>query len=235
MKLSRAALAAALLCCASPALAQDQIAQVLAAGPPSTSVDLTALAATAGQWAIWALGAVALALVRTHVTNQGARDTLSAAILNGVNYGFNLVPGALKGKVLSVDAGSKVAAQALRYVLDAGGAEAKRLKLGPADLAKRILARIPGIDGEIAGDIAHQVAAAAAGSPPPIDPMKAAALLEPLAEKLAQQLLPGLAGKLEALYLAHNGEAAINSGQQDSGAAFAAIPPAPQPAAAPAT
>jgi len=251
MKIYRAALGASLLCCAATVtlaagtgLDHDQIAQVLANGgvatpppeviaAPGSSVDVTGVAGVTAQWLIWIVGASALALVQRNVKDKQARDTLSAAILNGVNYDFNMVPGALKGHTLAIDVGSKVAAHALRYVLDAGGAEAKRLDLQPADLAKRIIARIPNMDGETSDAIVHQVAAAAAGAPPPLDASKAIELIGPLADRLAGRLVPYIADHLEKTALARNGAAAVADHRQDSSAAEAAPPP-PQvaPAAA---
>lgn len=198
--LKHAALAAAALsCCASPALAE-----------PTTLIDAPTLAVI-GQYLVVGLGMLVAAFVRSHVKNQATADALDRVLMNAVSWGFNMVPGALKGKALTVDMGSQVASHALKYALDIGAKEAGHFQLEAPDLAKRLLARIPGIDGQVSASIVHDVVAAAHGAPPALDPGATLQALAPSAAAIAEQLMPQLAAMLERSVLAHNGAAAIAS------------------------
>jgi hypothetical protein len=151
--------------------------------------------AVIGQYMVLGLGMLVAAFVRSHIKNQGTADTLDRILLNAVNFGFNMVPGALKGKSISVDLGSSVAAHALKYALDVGAKEAGALNLDAPDIAKRLLARIPGIDGQMSAGIVHDVVAAAQGHPPPLDP---AAVLASLPADVTAALHAALDGVIAA-------------------------------------
>lgn len=150
------------LAVAQPALPTD------AAPGMSSQVNLTAVLGPLVHWLLLIGGCVGAVFINSHVEDKDARSVLDRALLNGISLGFNLVNGALAGNALTVDLGSKVAAKALAYVLEVASEEAGRFGLDAPALAKRIVARIPGMDGEIPPDLFAQIAKAATGDAPPV-------------------------------------------------------------------
>lgn len=86
---------------------------------------------------IWLLRQIPGALVQRLRTQQ-AEQLLAMA----VNYGLNAVAGAAKGKVLSVDVGNQVLAQALGYAVDNGPGKLIGWLGGEDGIRDKILARL---------------------------------------------------------------------------------------------
>jgi hypothetical protein len=124
-----------------------------------------------------------------HVKDQNARTALLTILEKGVSLGFNVVEGALKDKVLNVNVGSSVAAQALKYVLQFAPDALAHFGLNdPAVVAKMIWARLPAVDGPVSDDTFHQIAAAATGKGAPASAADVAALVAQAAPALAEEL-----------------------------------------------
>lgn len=185
MKILKAAVAVALLAVCSPAIAADPVTAPIVITNAGSLVDLAPLAGAVAHFLL-VIGAVAgVYFIQKNVADKTARDTLTNALLHGVNMGFNMIPGAIAGQKLTVDVGSKVAAKALQYVLDVADDEIKKLGLTEGDLATRVVARIPNIDGEIPADMLNQIVASATGKAGA--PMDLHGLLALLADHLAKE------------------------------------------------
>jgi hypothetical protein len=136
-----------------------------AQGASGTGVDLSP-ALTAGLSGVSLLiVVVALWFINGHVKDANARTALLGIVEKGVSLGYNVVNGALKDKVVSVNVGSSVAAQALKYVLQFGPDAAKHFGLDNASLAKMIWARLPHVDGTVTDETFNQIVASATGGP----------------------------------------------------------------------
>lgn len=71
-----------------------------------------------------------------------------------INYGINAVRGATAGKVLTVDVGNKVIAQAADYAIDAAPSLVKWMG-GEEALRRKILARLPMTEDASIFDLTH--------------------------------------------------------------------------------
>lgn len=129
-----------------------------------TSVDIAPLISAVAQLAIPIIGTVIYALIQSRIKDQDAKAAVLRAIENGVSFGMNKVDGALKGRPLSVNLGSSVATQAVKYVLDRVPDAAKRINLDAAGLAKIAVAKLPGVEGHISDEAVNGIAAAATGN-----------------------------------------------------------------------
>lgn len=71
-----------------------------------------------------------------------------------VAYGLNAVAGAEKGKVLNVDVGNKVLAEAASYVVDHGASSVVAWLGGPTAIAEKLVARMTlGSDAQVGTSI----------------------------------------------------------------------------------
>jgi hypothetical protein len=223
MKLRHAALAAAALCCASAAFA-DPIGDLIATGltpatPSSSPTTLTLDSATMlaiAQWLLVLVGTAGGALIHLSVKDDKKRQALEALWDHLIGWGFAVTPGAIRGRVLTVELGSKVAANALRRGLSIGKELLDHFGVKPNEAAEQLLARIPGIDGEVAADIGHQIAAAAQGHAPPLDAAAALDAFGPEARAAVGKFLPVIVAAIEKAAAARNGDGAIASSQQQS-------------------
>lgn len=148
--------------------AADTVAVAPAA--PSTVVDVASLVSGLAQLIFVIAGSVAAAIVNKHVKDADARKTILAALDNGVAYGMNKVEGALAGRPLTVNLGSAVAAQAVRYAQATVPDKLARLDLDAAHIAKIAVAKLPGVDGAITDADLAGIVAAAKGNAPPLPP-----------------------------------------------------------------
>lgn len=128
-----------------------------------TTYDFTSIVTALAQLAIPMIGTVIYGLLQSHLKDQAAKDTVLKAIENGVSFGLNKVDGALAGRPLTVQLGSSVATQAVKYAMALVPDAAKRLGLNEASLAKIAVARLPGVEGHISDEAINGIAAAATG------------------------------------------------------------------------
>ena len=99
--------------------------------------------------------------------------------------GFNVVQGATKDKVLTVDVGSSVVAQALKYLIQFAPDAASHFGLDQESLAKMLWARLPAVDGQVSDDTFKQIVAIANGTQaaPAINPSDLALAIGPAVEQ----------------------------------------------------
>lgn len=154
--------------------------------------DISNIVSMIAQIAIPILGTVIYAFVQGHLKDQAAKDTVLRAIENGVSFGLNKVDGALAGKPLTVNLGSAVATQAVKYVMNLVPNAAKRLGLDEAALAKIAVAKLPGVEGHISDEAVNGIAAAATGR------AMASANVNDLVDSLIPALLPAIEKVLAA-------------------------------------
>lgn len=134
-----------LACLVVVALAGAALAQTAA---PSTSVTIPW-----GEWLIAARDAAVAILLALITFAFRALPSNIAAMLNsarviqivekGIDYGFNAVEGAVKGKALTVNVGSEVVAQAVQYVVDQAPAWMIQWAGGEDGIRRMVIARLP--------------------------------------------------------------------------------------------
>jgi hypothetical protein len=193
-----AALAAVLLSI-DPAFAQTA----------ATGLDLSPVLTFGLQGASMLILLAAAWFIYGHVKDANARTALMGILEKGVSLGYNVVDGALKDKVVNVNVGSTIAAQALKYALQFGPDAIAHFGLTPASLAKMIWARLPAVDGQVSDDTFNQIVATATGAPAP-------------AANIATQVEAVMPAFLQAL-----GDYLLNKKAAGAPAAPAATPPVP--------
>lgn len=137
------------------AIAADAAPETVAQSVSETTKVTWAWGATvsqAGQAVAWLLASIAMFLLRKLPANIVAifgNARVELLLTNAINYGVNAVAGAAKDKVLEVDVGNKVLAQALQYAIDNAPGWLQTWAGGPEGLAKKIWGRLnlgPGAD-----------------------------------------------------------------------------------------
>ncbi len=148
-------IACALTLICGPAFAQTAVA---------TTIDISPLIGYGLAGVSLVIFVLAAWYLNGHVKDANSRAAIMLALEKGVQFGINKVEGALPTGTLSVNVGSSVAAQALKYVLDFAPQAAQQFGLTPQALAKMIWARLPAVDGQVSDDTFNQIAAAATGT-----------------------------------------------------------------------
>lgn len=144
----RALLTMALALVAAAFALDPLLAQTVVTAVPNTTVSI--------PWGDWLMAArdtvvaVVLALVtyafRALPSNVAAMLTSARVIQvveKGIDYGFNSVEGAIKGKRLDVNVGSEVVAQAVQYVVDQAPGWMVSWVGGEEGIRRMVIARLP--------------------------------------------------------------------------------------------
>jgi hypothetical protein len=163
----------------------------------STAVDLAPLLQLVVQSLLVVVASVAAYFIQGHMKDDNARRTVLTAIENGVQFGMNKVNGALMGRPLDVQLGSSVAAQAVKYATTLVPDALARLGLGPEQLAKLAVAKLPAVDGHMSDDAIGEIAGVASGRIAPPAKTDTAALVVELAP-LLEQLIAAMLAKRAA-------------------------------------
>lgn len=124
-----------------------------------TTPSATAVTVPIGDWlanvqpvlnTIITLGVAAIVGIVLRFLPAGLRSVLAGLLTpqvdqllgQAINYGFNTVAGAEKGKTLTVDTHNGVVAQALQYALDHGPAYLVQWMGGPDAIVEKIISRL---------------------------------------------------------------------------------------------
>lgn len=146
MKLSRILVALAIILLPVAAYAQTTVTAV----PPGTAVVVPV-----GNWVdalvpqieaglglvIAAIVTWALRSVPAAWMNQALRDQVDQVLLSALNYGFNSLDDALKGKEITIDVKNAILAQALQYVIDHAPPFLIKWMGGPDAIMEKLVAR----------------------------------------------------------------------------------------------
>jgi hypothetical protein len=144
----------------APALAQG--------GPlPSATVELMPILMTAAQIAAVLVLTLAGWFVYKHVKDQNARDAILNVFEKAVGFGINVVSEASKDRTMSVNVGSSVVANGLRYALAQAPDALKRFGFDEVGIARALWARLPNVQGEVNDQTFNSIVAAATGKNAP--------------------------------------------------------------------
>lgn len=134
-------------------------------GGPVTSYDMAPIL-TLGLQGVALLLLIGITwFAYTHIKNKDARDAIVLIAEKAVSFGLNAVAGATKDKPLNVNVGSSVVATALKYVNQFGPEVVAKFGLDQASLAKMLVARLPGVDGQIDDATIARIVATASSTP----------------------------------------------------------------------
>lgn len=132
-------------------------------GPVSTTVD-------AMPWLMLLLQGLGLLIllavgwfVYGHVKDQNSRNAFLNIAAQAVSYGINVVNGATKEKTMSVNVGSSVVANALKFMQTYGPQAMARFGITEQDAVKMLWSRLPSVDGHVDEGTFAQVIAASKG------------------------------------------------------------------------
>lgn len=155
-----ALVAASVALLAFPAFAQDISSAVSSVAPPIVVPPDSVVVVPYGNWIDETLkfiqgfvelgvgGLVAFILTKLPApiaayVSANFRTQVEQVLTNAINYGFNAVEGAVKGKELDVNVGSSVVAEAAQYVVDHGPAKLVDAMGGEQGIKEKIVARLP--------------------------------------------------------------------------------------------
>lgn len=148
------------------ALAVGGSTPIDAASTGSTIVDFAPLVQMVIAVAWLGLMIVGAWLVFRHVKNQDARSAILNVLAAAASFGVNATKGALKDKPMTVDVASNVIATALRYAMAQAPQALAHFGFDEKTTARAILARLPGVEGEITDDTLNKIVSAATGTGP---------------------------------------------------------------------
>lgn len=138
-------------------------AQSIAIGGPVSTVD-------AMPWLMLLLQGLGLVIllavgwfVYGHVKDQNSRNAFLNIAAQAVSYGINVVAGATKDKTMSVNVGSSVIANALKFLQTYGPQAMERFGITEQDAVKMLWSRLPSVDGHVDEGTFAQVIAASKG------------------------------------------------------------------------
>lgn len=213
MKFLKATLVAmtAVALIAGAAYAQNEVLGLVS---PPTAVDFTPLFGQVVQSVMLIVMLGVTWLVNKYVKDANTRATLLAAAQNAAKFGVNKIEGAVPGSVLTVNLGSAVAAEAVKYLQAVVPDALAHFGLDGEALAKFVWAHLPPVDGTVSDSTFTQIAAAASGSP------SASTAPAPTASDIVAALAPALEAAVDAL-----------AAKYLKGNAPVTIPAAPAPAA----
>jgi hypothetical protein len=162
-------------------------------------VDIAPLIIAGAHWIGVLILAVAAAWLRSHVTDQAARQTILTAVENGISFAENHL-GVDGSKPYTVPVASNIGATALRYVTELAPDAVKRMGLNDQALAKIVVAKMPGIDRTpLDPSTVDQITASVSGKAPTApsmdDLMKA---LGPIIQQAVSTAITTHYGKLDA-------------------------------------
>lgn len=128
-----------------------------------------------------------------HVKDENTRNTILDAAENGVNHAINRIDAASKTGSMTVPVASGVTAMAVRYVMDMVPGAVKSMGLDEKSIAKLVIAKLPGVTGDIDDKTLEFIASRVSGkpgtAPPPTDLSELTAALTPIIQQATADAL----------------------------------------------
>lgn len=139
----------------------------------TTAIDLAPLIQAAAHVIFLSILSVLGYWLQGHVKDENARKAILDAAENGVNHAINRIDTAAKDGSMSVPVASGVTAMAARYALEMVPGAIKRLGMDEKSVTKLVIAKLPGVTGEITDQnidfIASRISGKPSTAPPPTD------------------------------------------------------------------